>query len=105
MAELRLDIRNGSEEALAADLMQIVDDEADIEIEEESTALPDLDIEDRDDDDDGPSVVTSHQLSQILDIGPSFALPPIEELFYAVAGLLSNKSKAKPEVTGVEKRL
>jgi NET1-associated nuclear protein 1 (U3 small nucleolar RNA-associated protein 17) len=92
IVELRLDIRNGSEETPAVDLMQAVDAEADAEIEEESATVPAPD-----DDDDGPPVVTSHQLSQVLDVGPSFALPPIEELFYAVAGLLSRKPKLKAD--------
>jgi NET1-associated nuclear protein 1 (U3 small nucleolar RNA-associated protein 17) len=102
IVELRLDIRGGSEEASAVDLMQAVDTEADVEadaeIEDESATVPAPDLKDQDDDDDdGPPVVTSHQLSQVLDIGPSFALPPIEELFYAVAGLFSTKPKPKSE--------
>ncbi|KAI6250852.1 U3 small nucleolar RNA-associated protein [Erysiphe necator] len=38
-------------------------------------------------------IVTPHQLEQIFHIGPAFALPPIEELFYQVATLFSNKKK------------
>ncbi|TQS36652.1 hypothetical protein Golomagni_02891 [Golovinomyces magnicellulatus] len=44
--------------------------------------------------DDQSPVVTQNQLTQILDVGPSFALPPIEELFYQVAGLFTNNSVA-----------
>ena len=96
MVELRLDIRGESEDAPGVDLMQVVDAEADAEIEQEPTTMSAPDLKDQeDDDDDGPSVVTAHQLSQVLDIGPSFALPPIEELFYAVAGLFSSKPKPK----------
>ncbi|RKF75498.1 U3 small nucleolar RNA-associated protein 17 [Golovinomyces cichoracearum] len=44
--------------------------------------------------DDQFPVVTQNQLAQILDVGPSFALPPIEELFYQVAGLFTNNAVA-----------
>lgn len=37
-------------------------------------------------------VVTQQQLSEIFDIGPSFAMPPLEEMFYAVAGLFAAPS-------------
>jgi len=104
MVELRLDIRGGSEEAPGMDLMQVVDTEADAEIEEETATISMQDLEDKDGgDDDGPPVVTAHQLSQVLDVGPSFALPPIEELFYAVAGLFSSKPKHKSEAIATEK--
>lgn len=99
IVELRLDIRGGSEEAPGVDLVQVADAEADAEIEEELVTVPAPDPKDQDDDDDGRPVVTSHQLSQVLDIGPSFALPPIEELFYAVAGLFSSKPKPKATET------
>ncbi|RKF55297.1 U3 small nucleolar RNA-associated protein 17 [Erysiphe neolycopersici] len=36
-------------------------------------------------------VVTSHQLEEIFHVGPAFALPPIEELFYQVVSLFSNE--------------
>ena len=47
-----------------------------------------------DDDIDFP-VVTHQQLSEVFDIGPSFALPPLEEMFYQVAGLFSSKPHAQ----------
>jgi NET1-associated nuclear protein 1 (U3 small nucleolar RNA-associated protein 17) len=107
MVELRLDIRSGSEEAPGVDLMQVVDDdeEAAPETGEEPASVTAPDLTTDDNDDDGPPVVTSHQLSQVLDIGPSFALPPIEELFYAVAGLFCSKPKPKPELIGTGKAL
>ena len=40
---------------------------------------------------DGAPVVAQQQLTNIFDVGPSFALPPIEEMFYQVAGLFSVK--------------
>jgi NET1-associated nuclear protein 1 (U3 small nucleolar RNA-associated protein 17) len=104
MVELCLDIRGGSEEAPGIDLMQMVDTEKDDEIEEAQATILTQDLKDQDDDvDDGPTVVTAHQLSQVLDIGPSFALPPIEELFYAVAGLFSSKPKPRSQAIATEK--
>jgi len=44
-----------------------------------------------DNDDDETPVVTQQQLSEIFDVGPAFALPPMEEMFYQVAGLFSSK--------------
>lgn len=44
--------------------------------------------------DDTP-VVTQQQLSGVFDIGPAFALPPLEEMFYQVAGLFSSKPLEK----------
>lgn len=41
--------------------------------------------------DDGPRVVSQQALAQIFDHGPVFAMPPIEDMFYQVAGLFSNK--------------
>ena len=46
-----------------------------------------------DDDDDVP-VVRQQQLAEIFDVGPSYALPPIGDLFEQVVGLFVKKSKA-----------
>jgi NET1-associated nuclear protein 1 (U3 small nucleolar RNA-associated protein 17) len=47
-----------------------------------------------DDEHDTP-VVTSQQLANVFDIGPAFALPPLEEMFYQVAGLFASKPLAQ----------
>jgi NET1-associated nuclear protein 1 (U3 small nucleolar RNA-associated protein 17) len=49
----------------------------------------------QDDDNSEHPVVTQQQLSEIFDIGPSFALPPMEEMFYQVADLFSSKPLAQ----------
>ncbi|KAB8304819.1 hypothetical protein EYC80_004160 [Monilinia laxa] len=73
------------------DLLQMIED---IEDEpEEAQPLSPLVAED-DDDDDTP-VVTQQELSGVFDIGPAFALPPLEEMFYQVAGLFSSKPLEK----------
>jgi len=48
-----------------------------------------------DDDENETPVVTQQQLSQVFDIGPAFALPPMEEMFYQVAGLFSSRPLAQ----------
>lgn len=53
------------------------------------TSIDEKDV-DADADDDETPVVTQQQLSEIFDIGPSFAMPPLEEMFYQVAGLFSS---------------
>ncbi|KAJ9662233.1 NET1-associated nuclear protein 1 [Coniosporium apollinis] len=42
-------------------------------------------------DDDANPVVRPEQLAEIFDVGPSFALPPVKELFDAVVGLYARK--------------
>ncbi|CAG8953167.1 hypothetical protein HYFRA_00003367 [Hymenoscyphus fraxineus] len=63
------------------------DDDSEMEIAIRTTTKN----EDDDDDDNDTPVVTQQELSEIFDIGPAFALPPIEEMFYQVAGLFSSK--------------
>ncbi|ELR06167.1 hypothetical protein VC83_01301 [Pseudogymnoascus destructans] len=68
----------------AVGLMQLVE-------EAEAEEMADVEAIEEDADDDGAPVVSQQQLANIFDIGPSFALPPIEEMFYQVAGLFSTK--------------
>lgn len=70
----------------AMETTQVVDDEPEVE------ELPQAATESQDEiDGDETQVVTQQQLSQVFDSGPSFALPPLEEMFYQVAGLFSAK--------------
>ncbi len=78
------------------DLMQLVEDNEEPDADMQETALPDATVSVPEiDDDDGPKVVSQQQLREILDVGPSFALPPIEEMFYQVADLFSSKPLAQ----------
>ena len=65
--------------------------EEDVEEEEDYLPTPAATQDGEDDDDNEHPVVTQQQLTEIFDIGPSFALPPMEEMFYQVAGLFSSK--------------
>ncbi|KAI9744617.1 MAG: hypothetical protein M1818_002146 [Claussenomyces sp. TS43310] len=71
----------------------IEDADGDIEENEDADHPPGYEelADDNDDDDDGPPVVSQQQLASIFDVGPAFALPPIEEMFYQVADLFSSK--------------
>ncbi len=89
MAELGMDVEIAEapedvEPALS--LMDLVE-----EAQAEQEDLEDEMMIDAEDLEDGTPVVSQQQLANIFDIGPSFALPPIEEMFYLVAGLFSAK--------------
>lgn len=103
-AEIRTVLKKGSQtitalaQSEAALKLDQLDDEpvtALVEIDEEADEgielpAPTADaVEDESDDDETP-VVSQQQLADIFDIGPSFAMPPMEEMFYQVAGLFSS---------------
>ena len=54
----------------------------------------DEDADDEEDLDSYGAIVAPEKLSQIFDAAPAFALPPIEDLFYQVTGLISGKPLA-----------
>jgi NET1-associated nuclear protein 1 (U3 small nucleolar RNA-associated protein 17) len=91
MVELRLDLRSeqATEKTLALD-----DDAEDVEDDAEEAEEMDID-EALLEDDDGAPVVTQQQLARVFDVGPSFAMPPIDEMFYQVADLFSSKPTAQ----------
>jgi NET1-associated nuclear protein 1 (U3 small nucleolar RNA-associated protein 17) len=71
---------------------ELVLEEEDVEEVQDYLPTPATTQDGEGDDDNEHPVVTQQQLSEIFDIGPSFALPPMEEMFYQVAGLFSSKS-------------
>jgi NET1-associated nuclear protein 1 (U3 small nucleolar RNA-associated protein 17) len=107
-AEIRTVMRNGSQavttlaqstsalqldavEESNGDLLRLVEDEVEeVEDAQSPTLTPNVD-----EDEYETPVVTQQQLSDIFDIGPSFALPPMEEMFYQVAGLFSSQPLAQ----------
>jgi len=86
-----LELDNVPEEPASEVLLE----DEDVEEAEEYLLTPAATQDGEDDDDNEHPVVTQQQLSEIFDIGPSFALPPMEEMFYQVAGLFSNKPLAQ----------
>lgn len=82
MADLRLD---GEEEVDKPVLMEIEDD-LESEDGKEQLEAGDMDV---DDDEADQVVIAPQKLTEIFDIAPAFAMPPIEDLFYQVAALFS----------------
>lgn len=82
---LQLDV---AEEPAGGVLRLIEDVDEDEEVEDQIPA-PVKSQEEADDDNETPAI-TQQQLSEIFDM-PSYALPPIENLFYQVAALCSGK--------------
>lgn len=109
-AEIRVVLRKGTQavtslaQSMSAQQLDLVSDEIPTDIMQiaeeqdlEVMGLPTLSKSQDDEiDDDGTPVVSQQQLAQIFDIGPSYALPPLEDMFYQVAGLFSRKT---PEQT------
>ncbi|KAI6713547.1 hypothetical protein JHW43_003902 [Diplocarpon mali] len=71
-----------------------IDDREDDDAEEYPSPVATLDLEDGDDGNEAP-VVAQQKLAEIFNIGPAFALPPMEEIFYQVADLFSIKPLRK----------
>ena len=76
-------------------LIQIVEAIEDEDAEEYDPLTPAATV-DEDSDDEHP-VVTQQQLAAIFDIGPAYAMPPMEELFYQVAALCSGPPLPRKE--------
>lgn len=105
-AEIRVVLKKGTQavtslaQSMAAQQLDAISDETPtdiMQIAEEgdlaAISLPTPAESQQDEfDDDGTPVVSQQQLAQIFDIGPSYALPPLEDMFYQVAGLYSRKA-------------
>lgn len=90
LEDLRLegvDATDGKDVALLDD-----DEEMASDGEDEAVEANDEDAEMEDDDDIAhPGVIHQQHLADIFDAAPSFAAPPIEDMFYKVTGLLASK--------------
>ncbi|PVH81511.1 WD repeat-containing protein-like protein [Cadophora sp. DSE1049] len=74
----------------AADVMPLDQDDDDFEdAEDYPTPAPTQDGDDEEEND--TPVVPQQKLAEIFNIGPAFALPPLEEMFYQVADLFAAK--------------
>lgn len=90
MADLGISVKMAVDEEPAPGLMELVEEaqQEDEDMEDADEMM--IDAEELEDGDGAP-VVPQQVLTNVFDIGPSFALPPIEEMFYQVAGLFSVK--------------
>jgi NET1-associated nuclear protein 1 (U3 small nucleolar RNA-associated protein 17) len=61
------------------------------EASDEEMEDADQDVEMEDDDDTHAAVVAPQRLAEVFNAAPAFAMPPIEDIFYQVAGLFSTK--------------
>lgn len=75
-------------------LEPLIDDEADDVATMEALPTADEMDEYADDENDKP-VVRPEMLASVFDVGPSFALPPVRDLFEAVVGLYARKPRAQ----------
>ncbi|KAI0517197.1 hypothetical protein F5B22DRAFT_605275 [Xylaria bambusicola] len=93
LADLQLDqepIVNGNVAITPALTLEQDDEEA-------SEDDVDIDMTDRVDDDAVyPAVVAPQRLAELFDTAPSFAMPPVEELFYQVTKLFTTSKSAVP---------
>ncbi|KAB2580283.1 WD repeat containing protein [Lasiodiplodia theobromae] len=70
------------------------DDEEEVETKEEMEKLPEVPDEMvNDGDENDKPVVRPEMLAGVFDVGPSFALPPVRDLFEAVVGLYGRKPR------------
>lgn len=53
-----------------------------------------MDVDDDEEDDAQVAVIAPQRLTEIFDAAPAFAMPPIEDVFYRVVGLFSQKQSA-----------
>ncbi|KUI70680.1 U3 small nucleolar RNA-associated protein 17 [Cytospora mali] len=92
LSELKLDdqptTNDATEEAEAVILNG--DDEEGSDGEQDDEVM---DVDD-DEDDEHAAVVAPQRLAEIFDAAPAFAMPPIEDVFYRVVGLFSQKPTA-----------
>jgi NET1-associated nuclear protein 1 (U3 small nucleolar RNA-associated protein 17) len=86
-----LQLDSVSEEPEEGVLLRLVEGPEDIE--QDQLPIPNATQTEEQNEDAETPVVTQQQLAQVFDIGPAFALPPVEEMFYQVAGLFSSKPK------------
>lgn len=85
LADLGVDV-NGDASAEPNALLLQEGEASDDEMED-----VDQDVDMEDDDDTHAAVVAPQRLAEIFNAAPAFAMPPIEDIFYQVAGLFSTK--------------
>ncbi|KAK4129455.1 WD40 repeat-like protein [Parathielavia appendiculata] len=87
LADLRVDDYDATGgEPTRGEVQLLEGDASDEEMEDANQ-----DVEMEDDDDTHAAVVAPQRLAEVFSAAPAFAMPPIEDIFYQVAGLLSTK--------------
>ncbi|ROV93409.1 hypothetical protein VMCG_08378 [Cytospora schulzeri] len=89
LSELKLDDEPTTNDATeGTEVMVLNGDDEEGSDDEEAGAM---DVDEDDDDDEHAAVVAPQRLAEIFDAAPAFAMPPIEDIFYRVVGLYSQK--------------
>ncbi|KAF3764550.1 hypothetical protein M406DRAFT_42104 [Cryphonectria parasitica EP155] len=91
LSELKLDDQPTAEEDAAEESKPVIIDGADDEGSDEELDGEAMDV-DEGDDDAHAAVVAPQRLAEIFDAAPAFAMPPVEDTFYKVVGLFSQKT-------------
>lgn len=90
LSELKLDDEPDAEEEVAEEIRPVIINGGDEEASDGEQEGEAMDVDDADDDAHA-AVVPPQRLAEIFDAAPAFAMPPIEDTFYKVVGLLSQK--------------
>lgn len=93
LSELKLDDQpstNDATEEVGAMILNGDDDEGSDEEQDDGA----MDVDDDEEDDAQVAVIAPQRLTEIFDAAPAFAMPPIEDVFYRVVGLFSQKQSA-----------
>lgn len=89
LSELKLDDQPSADEAEEEGKPVILEGE-DEEGSDEEQEVDAMDVDDGDDDAQA-AVIVPQRLAEIFDAAPAYAMPPIEDVFYKVVGLFSEK--------------
>lgn len=94
LSELKLDDQSDAQEDNVEEIRPIIvnggEDEGSDD-EQEGEAM-DVDVDVDEADDEAPAAIVAPQrLAEIFDAAPAFAMPPIEDTFYKIVGLFSQK--------------
>lgn len=90
LSELKLDDQPTPEDGVE-DVKPVILSGGDDEGSDDEQDGEGMDVDD-DDDDAHAAVVAPQRLAEIFDAAPAFAMPPIEDTFYKVVGLFSQKT-------------
>lgn len=90
LSELKLDDQPDAQEVATQQTLPVIIDGVDEDVSDDEQDGEAMDVDDGEDDGHA-AVVPPQRLAEIFDAAPAFAMPPIEDTFYKVVGLLSQK--------------
>lgn len=92
LAELKLDDQSSNDEVVE-EIKPVILEGMDEDGSDEEQEVDAMDVDDGDDGDDDAqaAVIAPQRLAEIFDAAPAYAMPPIEDVFYKVVDLFSEK--------------